>query len=122
MAKRRTTEATSVVIVHGAFVDGSGWHGVHTILRRDGYATAIVQNPAQSLAGDVAATRRVVASQKGPVILVGHSYGGAVITDAGTDPRVAGLVYVAAFVPDKGESVATLIKDSPADAPAPPFL
>jgi pimeloyl-ACP methyl ester carboxylesterase len=122
MTKGLTPEAMSVVIVHGAFVDGSGWQGVHAILRRDGYSTAIVQNPTESLAGDVAATRRSIASQKSPVVLVGHSYGGAVITEAGNDPRVAGLVYIAAFVPDKGESVATVIKDPPPGAPEPPFL
>src|SRR5262245_10724237 len=122
MTKGHLSETMSVVLVHGAFVDGSGWQGVHAILRRDGYSTAIVQNPTESLAGDIAATRRVIASQTSPVILVGHSYGGAVITEAGNDPRVAGIVYVSAFVPDKGESVATLIKDLHPGAQAPPFL
>jgi len=122
MAKRPVSEATSVVLVHGAFVDGSGWQGVHAILRRDGYSTAIVQNPTSSFAADVAATRRVIASQSRPVILVGHAYGGAVITEAGNDPGVAGIVYIAAFVPDKGESVATLLKDPKPGESAPPFL
>lgn len=122
MTKERTPEATSVVIVHGAFVDGSGWRGVHTILRRDGYSTAVVQNPTESLAGDVAAARRTMASRKSRVLLVGHSYGGAVITEAGNDPGVVGLVYIAAFVPDKGESVAALLKVLPTAAPEPPFL
>lgn len=112
----------SVVLVHGGFVDGSGWERVYQILRKDGYAVGVVQNPTVSLAGDVAATRRVIAAQKGPVILVGHSYGGVVITEAGTDPKVAGLVYIAAFAPDKGESVASLIKDPPPGAPVPPIL
>jgi pimeloyl-ACP methyl ester carboxylesterase len=112
----------NVVLVHGGFVDGAGWEGVYRALRKDGYAVSIVQNPTLSLADDVAATRRNIAAQDGPVILVGHSYGGAVITEAGGDPRVAGLVYVAAFAPDKGESVSTLIKDPPPGAPVPPIL
>ena len=112
----------TVVLVHGAFADGSGWEGVYNILRKNGYTVAIVQNPLVSLAGDVAATKRVIAAQKESVILVGHSYGGAVITEAGNDPRVAGLVYIAAFAPDKGESVATLIKDPVPGAPVPPIL
>jgi pimeloyl-ACP methyl ester carboxylesterase len=103
-------------------VDGSGWEGVYKILRKDGYTVSIVQNPTISLAGDVAATKRIVAAQNGPVILVGHSYGGVVITEAGNDPKVAGLVYITAFVPDKGESVSTLIKDPPPGAPVPPIL
>jgi pimeloyl-ACP methyl ester carboxylesterase len=114
--------ATAIVLVHGGFVDGSGWENVYKILKKDGYSVAIVQNPTVSLADDVAATKRVVHAQKGPVILVGHSYGGAVITEAGTDPGVAGLVYIAAFAPDKGESVSTLIKDPPPGAPVPPIL
>jgi pimeloyl-ACP methyl ester carboxylesterase len=112
----------SIVLVHGGFVDGSGWESVYQILKKDGYEVSIVQNPTLSLTDDVAVTRRVIAAQKGPVILVGHSYGGAVITEAGTDPRVAGLVYITAFAPDKGESVATLIKDPPPGAPVPPIL
>jgi pimeloyl-ACP methyl ester carboxylesterase len=112
----------AVVLVHGGFVDGSGWEDVYRILTRDGYAVSIVQNPTTSLADDVATTRRVVQAQDGPVILVGHSYGGAVITEAGNDPKVAGLAYIAAFAPDKGESVSTLIKDPPPGAPVPPIL
>ena len=103
-------------------MDGSGWEGVYNILRKDGYTVAIVQNPTISLADDVAATKRIIANQSDPVILVGHSYGGAVITEAGNDPRVAGLVYITAFAPDKGESVSTLIKDPPPGAPVPPIL
>jgi pimeloyl-ACP methyl ester carboxylesterase len=112
----------NVVLVHGGFVDGSGWEGVYKALKKEGYTVAIVQNPTTSLADDVAATRRTIAAQNGPVILVGHSYGGAVITEAGNDPKVVGLVYVAAFAPDKGESVSTLIKDPPPGAPVPPIL
>jgi pimeloyl-ACP methyl ester carboxylesterase len=112
----------NVVLVHGGFVDGSGWQGVYDLLKKDGYNVAIVQNPTTSLADDVAATKRTLAAQNGPAILVGHSYGGVVITEAGTDPKVAGLVYIAAFAPDKGESVSALIKDPPPGAPVPPIL
>jgi pimeloyl-ACP methyl ester carboxylesterase len=112
----------SVVLVHGGFVDGSGWQPVYKILRNDGYSVSVVQNQTISLAGDVATTRQAIAAQDGPVILVGHSYGGAVITEAGNDPKVAGLVYIAAFAPDKGESVNTLIKDPVPGAPVPPIL
>ena len=112
----------SVVLVHGGFVDGSGWEDVHRILEKDGYAVSVVQNPTRSLAEDEAFTRRVIDAQRGPVILVGHSYGGVVITQAGTHPKVAGLVYIAAFAPDKGESVASLIKDPVPGAPVPPIL
>ena len=112
----------AIVLVHGGFVDGSGWEGVYRILKKDGYQVSIVQNPTISLADDVAVTKRVLAAQDGPVILVGHSYGGVVITEAGNDPKVAGLVYIAAFAPDKGESVASLIKDPPPGAPVPPIL
>src|ERR1700726_14118 len=112
----------NIVLVHGGFVDGSGWEGVYRTLKKDGYNVSIVQNPTLSLADDVAVTKRTLASQDGPVILVGHSYGGAVITEAGNDPKVAGLVYITAFAPDKGESVATLIKDPPPGAPVPPIL
>src|SRR5580765_4168435 len=114
--------ARNIVLVHGGFVDGSGWEAVYHALRRQGLNVSIVQNPTSSLADDVKATRWVVAAQSGPVILVGHSYGGAVITEAGNDPKVAGLVYVAAFAPDKGESVNTLIKDPKPGDPVPPIL
>ncbi len=112
----------NIVLVHGGFVDGAGWEGVYRSLKKDGYNVSIVQNPTLSLDGDVAATKRVLASQDGPAILVGHSYGGAVITEAGNDPKVVGLVYITAFAPDKGESVATLIKNAPPGAPVPPIL
>jgi pimeloyl-ACP methyl ester carboxylesterase len=114
--------ARDVVLVHGGFVDGSGWQGVHDALTADGYRVAVVQNPTLSLEDDAAATRRVIDDLEGPVVLVGHSYGGAVITEAGLDEKVAALVYVAAFAPDKGESVNTLIAGFPADGPQPPIL
>ncbi len=117
-----TQSTKNIVLVHGGFVDGSGWEGVYSLLKKDGYNVAIVQNPTVSLAGDVAATKLVINEQDGPVILVGHSYGGAVITEAGTDAQVVGLVYIAAFAPDKGESVNSLIKDPLPDAPVPPIL
>jgi pimeloyl-ACP methyl ester carboxylesterase len=116
------TKGLNVVLVHGGFVDGSGWEGVYRILRKDGYNVDIVQNPTVSLAGDVAATKLVLDALDGPAILVGHSYGGVVITEAGTHPKVAGLVYIAAFAPDKGESVDALIKNPPPGAPVPPIL
>src|SRR6201992_1680734 len=112
----------NIVLVHGAFADGTSWGKVIPILESRGLHAVAVQNPCTSLADDVNATRRIIAMQDGPVILVGHSYGGAVITEAGTDPKVAGLVYVTAFAPDKGESVETLIKNPPPGAPAPPIL
>ena len=112
----------NVVLVHGGFVDGSGWQGVYDLLKKDGYNVAIVQNPTTSLADDVAVTKRTLAAQNGPAILVGHSYGGVVVTEAGNDPKVAGLVYIAAFAPDKGESVSALIKNPPPGAPVPPIL
>ena len=112
----------NVVLVHGGFVDGSGWAGVYRLLTKDGYSVSVVQQPTISLADDVAVTRRAIAAQSGPVILVGHSYGGVVITEAGTDPNVAGLVYIAAFAPDRGESVSSLIKDPPPGASVPPIL
>jgi pimeloyl-ACP methyl ester carboxylesterase len=118
-----TLEGTrNIVLVHGGFVDGSGWQGVYDLLKKDGYNVTIVQNPTVSLADDVTVTRRALAAQDGPAVLVGHSYGGVVITEAGTDPKVASLVYIAAFAPDAGESVGTLIKDPPPGAPVPPIL
>jgi pimeloyl-ACP methyl ester carboxylesterase len=112
----------NIVLVHGGFVDGSGWRGVYESLSRDGFRVSIVQNPTLSLAGDAQATRQIIDAQDGPVVLVGHSYGGAVITEAGTHPNVAALVYVCAFAPDKGESVGSLIAGFPADGPQPPIL
>src|SRR5215207_10270975 len=112
----------NVVLVHGGFVDGSGWEGVYNELKKDGYTVSIVQNPTLSLEGDSDATKRIIDAQGEPVVLVGHSYGGAVITEAGNDPNVAALVYIAAFVPDKGESVNTLIEGFPKDGPQPPIL
>jgi pimeloyl-ACP methyl ester carboxylesterase len=114
--------ARNVVLVHGGFVDGSGWQGVHDLLTKDGYRVAVVQNPTLSLEDDAAVTRRVIDELDGPVVLVGHSYGGAVITEAGLHDKVAALVYIAAFAPDKGESVNSLIADFPADGPQPPIL
>ena len=111
--------AGTVVLVHGGFVDGSGWQGVYQQLRKDGYTVSVVQNPTLSLTGDADATRRVIDAQSEPVILVGHSYGGAVITEAGTDPNVKALVYIAGFIPDAGESVQTLIADLPPETGAP---
>jgi pimeloyl-ACP methyl ester carboxylesterase len=122
MATNANKARGAIVLVHGGFVDGSGWAGVYRILKKDGYQVSIVQNPTTSLADDVAVTKRVIAEQKGPVILVGHSYGGAVITEAGNDPSVEGLVYITAFAPDRGESVASLINDPPPGAPVPPIL
>ena len=112
----------NVVLVHGGFVDGSGWQGVYESLSRDGFRVSIVQNPTLTLQGDAEATRQIIDAQDGPVVLVGHSYGGAVITEAGTHPNVAALVYIAAFAPDNGESVSTLIAGFPADGPQPPIL
>ena len=112
----------NVVLVHGGFVDGSGWREVYRLLTDDGFRVSVVQNPTLSLAGDVAVTERVLDTLDGPAILVGHSYGGAVITEAGNHERVAGLVYIAAFAPDKGESVNTLISDPAPGAPVPPIL
>jgi len=112
----------NIVLVHGGFVDGSGWSQVYRDLRKDGFNVSIVQNPTTSLADDVAATRLVISHLSGSVILVGHSYGGVVITEAGTDPRVKALVYIAAFAPDKGESVQSLIANPEPEAPVPPIL
>jgi pimeloyl-ACP methyl ester carboxylesterase len=112
----------NVVLVHGGFVDGSGWREVYSILKQDGFNVSVVQNPTTTLEDDVAVTQRVVALQNGPVVLVGHSYGGAVITQAGNAPNVAALGYIAAFAPDEGESVSTLIQNPPPGAPVPPIL
>ncbi|HEX3422664.1 MAG TPA: alpha/beta hydrolase [Sphingomicrobium sp.] len=112
----------SIVLVHGGFVDGSGWQGVYNQLTRDGYEVIVVQNPTTSLADDVAVTKRAIAAAKHPVVLVGHSYGGAVITEAGNDPKVKTLAYITAFAPDAGESVETLIANPPPGAPVPPIL
>jgi len=112
----------NIVLVHGGFVDGSGWEGVYQILKKHGYKVSVVQNPTLSLEDDVAVTKRTLAQLDGPAILVGHSYGGVVITEAGNDPKVAGLVYITAFAPDKGESVSKLIANPPPGAPVPPIL
>jgi pimeloyl-ACP methyl ester carboxylesterase len=112
----------NVVLVHGGFVDGSGWQGVYNALTAKGYHVTIVQNPTTSLADDVAFTRRAIAQQDGPVVLVGHSYGGVVVSEAGTDPKVKSVVYIAAFAPDAGESVMSLIANPPPGASVPPIL
>ena len=117
-----SSAAVNIVLVHGGFVDGSGWRPVYDLLDQDGYHVSVVQNPTLSLAGDAAAARLIIDAQDGPVVLVGHSYGGAVITEAGTDQNVAALVYIAAFAPDKDESVNTLLGGFPQDAPQPPIL
>jgi len=114
--------ALSIVLIHGGFVDGSGWEGVYNILKKDGYDVSVVQNPTISLADDVAFTKRIIDSKSGPVLLVGHSYGGAVATEAGNDPKVKGLVYIAAFAPDKGESLKTLTSNPAPGAPVPPIV
>ena len=115
-------EIRNVVLVHGGFVDASGWAAVYRQLRSQGFKVSVVQNPTTSLADDVRVVRRALAKLDGPAVLVGHSYGGAVITEAGTDPAVAALVYITAFAPDAGESVASLIADPPPGAPVPPIL
>ena len=122
MSEQTAGVIRNIVLVHGGFVDGSGWEGVYRRLRKEGFTVTVVQNPTTSLADDVRATQWVLAQQEGPVILVGHSYGGVVITEAGNDPSVGGLVYIAAFAPDAGESVASLIKNPPPGAPVPPIL
>ncbi len=117
------SESMNIVLVHGAWADGSGWEAVYRSLRKENFPVSVVQHPTIALTDDVQATKRVLATQTGPVILVGHSYGGAVITEAGNDPKVVGLVYIAGWIPDKGESVESLIKDRiPPSAPAPPIL
>jgi pimeloyl-ACP methyl ester carboxylesterase len=122
MSQTNAGKVKNVVLVHGGFVDGSGWEAVYSTLKKKGYTVSIVQNPTISLADDVAMTRRAIAAQDGPVVLVGHSYGGVVITEAGTDPKVAALVYIAAFAPDSGQSVDALIKNPAPGAAAPPIL
>ena len=112
----------NVVLVHGGFVDGSGWEAVYRALRKDGHTVTVVQNPTISLSDDVRVTKQAIAALDGPVLLVGHSYGGVVVTEAGNDPKVVGLIYIAAFAPDSGESVSSLIKDPPPGAPVPPIL
>jgi pimeloyl-ACP methyl ester carboxylesterase len=122
MLEKAAGDIRNIVLVHGGFVDGSGWEAVYRSLRRQGFNVTVVQNPTTSLADDVRATRRALAVQDGPAILVGHSYGGVVISEAGNDANVAGLVYIAAFAPDAGESVASLIRDPAPGAPVPPIL
>ncbi|WP_369190967.1 alpha/beta hydrolase [Streptomyces sp. R08] len=112
----------NIVLVHGGFVDGSGWQSVHRLLTRDGFNVSVVQNPTVSLVDDVAVTQRALDALDGPAVLVGHSYGGAVITEAGRHDGVAALVYIAAFAPDKDESVGTLVADPAPGAPVPPIL
>ena len=116
------TEVRNIVLVHGGFVDGSGWQGVYDLLKADGFNVSVVQHQTLSLESDVETTHNVLDQQDGPAILVGHSYGGVVITEAGMHDKVAGLVYIAAFAPDAGESVNTLIADPPPGAPVPPIL
>jgi pimeloyl-ACP methyl ester carboxylesterase len=116
------TEVKNVVLVHGGFVDGSGWRGIYDLLTADGFSVSVVQNQTTSLESDVATTHDVLDKQSGPAILVGHSYGGAVITESGRHDNVAGLVYIAAFAPGAGESVQTLLGTLPPDAPQPPIL
>ncbi len=115
-------DVRSVVLVHGGFVDGSGWRGVYDVLTADGFDVSVVQNQTLSLESDVETTLQVLDQQDGPAILVGHSYGGVVVTESGSHERVAGLAYIAAFAPDAGESVNTLIADPPPGAPVPPIL
>ena len=122
MATTPNATSRNIVLVHGGFVDGSGWEAVYRVLRKEGHTVSVVQNPTISLRDDVSVTKRVIAAQSGPVVLVGHSYGGVVMTEAGNDPKVVALVYIAAFAPDTGESVSSLIKDPPPGAPVPPIL
>src|ERR1700741_1137861 len=120
--KSNQQKSKAIVLVHGGFVDGSGWARVYSILKKKGYDVLIVQNPTKSLADDVAVTKSAIDSLDTEVVLVGHSYGGVVITEAGNHPKVSDLVYIAAFAPDKGESVASLIANPPPGAPVPPIL
>lgn len=121
-AASNTERVNNVVLVHGGFVDGGGWEPVYKLLKAQGFNVSVVQNPTTSLAADVAATKAVLDAQDGPVVLVGHSYGGVVITEAGNDPKVSRLVYITAFAPDNGESAQKLISSAPAGAPVPPIL
>jgi pimeloyl-ACP methyl ester carboxylesterase len=121
-SKRRPGPIKNVVLVHGGFVDGAGWEGVFNLLTRRGYNVSVVQNPTTSLAADLAATRQILDQQDGDVVLVGHSYGGVVITEAGNHPKVKRLVYITAFAADAGESVSSLIANPPPGAPVPPIL
>ena len=116
------SDIKNVLLVHGGFVDGSGWQAVYDLLKADSFNVRVVQNPTITLEGDVAATTQLIDAQNGPVVLVGHSYGGVVVTEAGTHDQVGALVYIAAFAPDKGESVSSLIADPPPGAPVPPIL
>jgi pimeloyl-ACP methyl ester carboxylesterase len=121
-ARAQTEHPVSIVLVHGAFVDGSGWQATYELLKRSGYEVLIVQNTTESLAGDVAATGRTIARARHPVVLVGHSYGGAVITLAGNDPKVRSLVYISAFAPDEGETVLQLAERAVPGEPGAPLL
>jgi pimeloyl-ACP methyl ester carboxylesterase len=112
----------TIVLVHGGFVDGSGWESVYNILKKDGFDVVVVQNPTISLTGDLAVTKRAIATAKGDVVLVGHSYGGVVVSEVGNDPKVTALVYITAFAPDHGESVSSLIANPAPGAPVPPIL
>ena len=121
-SQKSNKSSKAIVLVHGGFVDGSGWAGVYQILKSQGYNVSVVQNPTKSLADDVATTKAVIDSLNSDVVLVGHSYGGVVITEAGTHPKVSSLVYITAFAPDRGESVSSLIANPPPGAPVPPIL
>lgn len=121
-ASAASAPVKNIVLVHGGFVDGSGWQGVYKALTTKGFNVTIVQNPTKTLAEDVAFTKRVIDQQDGPVVLVGHSYGGVVVSEAGTSEKVKSVVYVAAFAPDKGESVSSLIANPPPGAAVPPIL
>lgn len=121
-SNQQTKGGKTIVLVHGGFVDGSGWAGVYNLLKNQGFNVLVVQNATKSLADDVATTNAAIERANGEVVLVGHSYGGVVITEAGSHPKVSSLVYVTAFAPDKGESVSSLIANPPPGAPVPPIL
>jgi len=121
-AMAQTDKQTSIVLVHGAFVDASGWKSVYDLLTKDGYEVLVVQNPTVTLEGDAAATEQVIAAAKHPVVLVGHSYGGAVVTQAGANPKVRSVVYIAAFAPDIGETVLQLASAETPGEPHAPLL